>query len=106
MEEVLNKNFKQYDYICRYNSFPYYYNKEDNKYIYGTTSQLKKSISYVAHIVKNYDTLDSLSLYYYHSPLYFWVIADFNDIQDVFAELKVGTTIKIPTLNGISFEEI
>lgn len=80
MNTILNKNFRQYDYICRYSAFPYYYNEEDDKYVYGTTAQLNQSTSYVSHKVGNYDTLDNLSLYYYNSPLYFWVIADFNQI--------------------------
>lgn len=80
MNNLKNKSYKNYNYICRYQSFPYYYNEEDEKYIFGTTSSLSSDTSYVAHKVKPYDTLDSLSLYYYNSPLYFWVIADFNNI--------------------------
>lgn len=106
MNNITNTSFKSYDYICRYNAFPYHYNVEDGKFIYGTTSQLSQSTSYISHKVKYYDTLDSLSLYYYNSPLYFWVIADFNNIQDAFIELKIGDTIKIPTLNSIVFEGV
>lgn len=106
MNTLTNKSIKSYDYICRYQSFPYFYNNEDEKYIYGTTSQLDKSISYVAHQVKTEDTFDSLSLYYYNSPLYFWVIMDFNSIQDPFYELKKGQVLRIPTLNGIKFEGV
>lgn len=106
MNTATNKSTKSYNYICRYQSFPYYFNNEDEKYIYGTTSQLDKDVSYVAHTVKKGDTFDSLSLYYYNSPLYFWVIMDFNSIQDPFQELKAGQTLRIPTLNGIKFEGV
>ena len=100
------KSFKDYNYICRYRAFPYYYNREDNKYIFGTTAQLNQNTSYITHTIKPYDTFDSISLYYYNSPLYFWVIMDFNQIQDPFYNLNVGDTLKIPTLNGIQFEEV
>lgn len=106
MNKLKNKTFKSYDYICRYQAFPYYYNENDDKYIYGVTSQLNKNTSYIAHIVKPYDTFDSISLYYYNSPLYFWIIMDFNNIQDPFQELNVGQVLRIPTLNGIQFEGV
>lgn len=104
MDTLTNKSFKQYDYICRYNGFPTYYNVEDDKYIQGTIGQLSQSISYVSHVVKAHDNFDSLSLHYYNSPLYYWVIMDFNQIQDSFAELKVGDILKIPTLNALVFD--
>lgn len=106
MDNLSNKSFKTYDYICRYQAFPYYYNKNDDKYMYGTTAQLDQKTSYVVHIVKQGDTFDSISLQYYNSPLYFWVIMDFNNIQDPFYILNVGQTLKIPTLNGIQFEGV
>ncbi len=34
------KNYKNYNYISRYESFPYYYDEENNKYYYGLTSNL------------------------------------------------------------------
>lgn len=106
MEPILiNKQYKDYDRVSRYSVFPYYYNRIDQKYIYGITSQLSTdNIIYVNHVVKQGDTLDTLSLYYYNSPLYFWVIADFNRIQDPYADLEIGSTLRIPTFNNIEYE--
>ena len=102
---LINKRYKDYDRISRYSVFPIYYNRVDNKYIYGLTSNLKKEeTTYVVHKVQHGDTLDTLSLYYYNSPLYFWVIADYNNILDPFEELKEGTMLRIPTFNNIEYE--
>ena len=40
MDKLINKSYKNYNHFSRYSSFPYYYNVEDEKYIYGTTAQL------------------------------------------------------------------
>lgn len=106
MKPVLTtKQYKQYDRVSRYSVFPYYYNRLDKKYIYGITAQLKKdNTPFVSHTVQRNDTLDTLSLYYYNSPLYFWVIADFNNIQDPFKDLKEGSVLRIPTFTAIDFD--
>lgn len=105
MEKIINKTFKDYNRISRYSVFPYYYNRLDNKYMYGLTAHLKnKDVSYVNHYVKDDETLDSIALYYYNNPTYYWVIADFNRIQDPFEVLKVGTTLRIPTFSNIEFD--
>ena len=105
MEVLSSKNYRQYDYVSRYQSFPYYYNRLDNKYIYGTTGQLDDSIGYAVHIAKLNDTWDSIALQYYNSPTLFWVVCDFNHIQDPFIMPKVGDKIKIPTISAISYQE-
>lgn len=106
MDKLSNKNFKDYNYICRYSQFPYYYNETDKKYMQGLTAQLSEDTTYVLHEVKVGETLDSIALDNYSNSTYFWVIADFNHIRDPFAELEVGTMLKIPTLTGISFERL
>lgn len=106
MPDILtNKSFKSYDYLSRYSSFPYYYNTEDKKYVYGTTAQLSQDTTYTLHKVKQIDTLDSLALEYYNNPTFFWVICDFNQIQDPYIKLEVGTELKIPTLNAVNYKE-
>lgn len=70
-DTLKNKNYKKYNTISRYASFPYYYHEEDDKYIYGITSQMSKDISYVSHKIRQSDTLDSLSLTYYGRPDYY-----------------------------------
>ena len=84
MEVLESKSYRSYDYISRYTAFPYYYNKEDNKYIYGTTSQLNTDVGYSIHIVRKNDTYDSIALDYYNTPTLYWVICDFNQIQNPF----------------------
>ena len=108
MPDVLrDKSQKRYSYISRYTPFYYYYNTKDDKYIYGITSQLNTNISYVAHKITEKDTLDSLSLKYYGRPDLYWVIADFNRIQDPFIQLwGKYDVLHIPTLSDISFKEI
>ena len=105
MPDVLkDKKYKQYENISRYASFPYYYHTEDNKYIYGITSHIDKNISFVSHVVRQGDTLDSLSLTYYGRPDYYWMIADFNDIQDPYENLfEKFVTLKIPTFTSINY---
>ena len=106
MDILKDKTYRDYDYTCRYSSTPYYYNIEDNKYMYGIGTQLDKDTPYVAHKVKDTDTLDYLSLKYYNNPTYFWIIAYFNDIFDVYEPLsKIFDIIKIPTITSIIFED-
>lgn len=105
MDVLKNKQFRQYDYISRYSSFPLYYNTVDEKYIYGITSQLSTQSEYVAHKVDMLDTLDSLAFKYYGRPDLYWVIADFNRIQDPYTNLiDFYEIIKIPSLSTLSFE--
>ena len=105
MDVLKDRQKRSYDYISRYQSFPFYYNTLDNKYIYGITSQLRDDSLYVAHKVTQEDTLDSLSLQYYGRPDYYWIIADFNHIQDPFIKLYGNmNSIKIPTLSNIAFK--
>lgn len=105
MSVLIDKQYKDYSYLSRYTSFPFYYNIRDGKYIYGTTSQLRQTLGYRLYNVKQNDTLDTLALDFYNNPTLFWVIADFNEIQDPYTKLEVGSQIKIPTLSEIAFEE-
>ena len=71
MDVLINKQYKSYNYISRYSSFPIYYNTLDNRYVYGTTSHLKKDISYTLYKVKARDTIDSIALSFYNNPTYY-----------------------------------
>ena len=105
MESLKQKTYRTYDYISRYQPFPYYYNVNDKKYIYGLTSQLRKDISYVSIKVEQDTTLDKLAEKYYGRPDYYWVIADFNDINDPFIQLWGNyKSINVPTLGAISWK--
>lgn len=105
MPDVLkDKNYKQYENISRYSSFPYYYHTKDNKYIYGVTSQIDKNISFTVHKIREGDTLDNLSLTYYGRPDYYWMIADFNSIQDPYERLYGKyDSLRIPTFTSITY---
>ena len=105
MSIISKKSYKSYDRVSRYGVFPYYYNKLDDKYMYGLTSHLKKdNINFVTHKVKSGDTLDNIALYYYNNPTYFWIVADFNNIQDPYIPLIEGTVLRIPTFSNIQFD--
>ena len=105
MSQLINKQFKDYEKISRYSTFPYYYNVIDDKYMYGLTTHLKTdNIKFVNHTVKEHDTLDNIALYYYNNPTYYWVIADFNHIQDPFKKLELGSILRIPTFSNIEFD--
>lgn len=104
MDVLRNKQYEDYDYICRYTGVPYYYNSEDDREVYGLGSNLKKNTSWVAHKVQQEDNLDSLALKYYNNPTYWWVIAYFNDIQDSLINLiDYYDIIKIPSIASIEF---
>ena len=103
MDVLKDKSYLQYDYISRYINFPYYYNSLDDKYIYGTTAQLNKDIPFTLYKTVFNDTFDSISLKFYGNPTYYWVICDFNNIQDPFSILEPNTQLKIPTLKSVSF---
>lgn len=104
MDSLINKQWQEYDYTSRYTPFPFYYNEVDDKYIYGITKQLGEQVPYVIHSLRDVDTLDSLSLKYYGRPDLYWVIADYNRINDPYIKLmEKMETIKIPTLSNIYY---
>lgn len=105
MDVLKNPSRKDYATLSRYSPFEFAYNTEDGKYIYCLTGQLSTETVYVSHKVAQYDTLDSLSLKYYGRPDYYWIIADFNRIQDPFINLYDNyKEIKIPSLGQIKYE--
>ena len=106
MPEILtSKQYKEYNKISRYSGVPYYYNMVDHKYMYGIGKNLRDDTPHRIHKVVDGDTLDTLALHYYNNPTYFWIIADFNRIQDPYTKLVAGEHIKIPTFSSIEFEE-
>lgn len=93
---------KDYNYVSRYANLDTYFNSKDKTRYYETARPINKSKvkNYVTHIVGRNETLDTIALKYYGRPLYWWIIADYNDILDVF-NLKEGTNLKIPYLSDI-----
>ena len=78
----------------------------DKKFEGSITGWLDNTTPYIEHTVKEFDTLDSLALYYYGNPVYYWIIADYNRIQDPFENLDAGLILKIPTFSSISFDGV
>lgn len=105
MDVLSDKTFISQDYISRYQGFPIYYHSLDNKYIGGVTGQLKNTQGYSVHIAKRGDTFDSIALDYYNNPTLFWVICDFNRIQDPYSVIEAGTEIKVPVLSSLTFSK-
>ena len=106
MNILKNKSYRTYNYTSRYSTYPYYYNTLDKKYIYGITGQLSDETEYTLHYVTDRDTLDSLALYYYGRPDLYWIIADFNRIQDPYINLfEKYNYIYIPSLSGVKYKK-
>lgn len=104
MDVLKDAQKKTYNYVSRYSPFNIYYNTEDDKYVYGITNQLRDTVTYVAHKITQKDTLDSLAEYYYGRPDLFWVIADFNKIQDPFIQLWGNyQVINVPDITNIAY---
>lgn len=97
------KYYKSYDYISRYESFPYYYDSTNNRYYYGLTSYLRNDTSYVLYEVKPGDSYDSIALDNYGCALFYWVILDFNRIMDAMTPPSPGTQLRLPSLNSIIY---
>lgn len=104
MDKLIDKTYKTYKRVSRYSSFPYYYNTQDNKYLYGTMSHLDPTTPYTSYVVKKNDTFDSISLAFYNTPLFFWAICDFNNINDPFQRPIEGSSLNIPILSSIEFQ--
>jgi len=105
MDVLKDKSFGKFDYICRYSTIPYYYHTLDSKYVYAIGTNMFKNSPYTLYAVKPGDTLDSLALDYYNNPTLFWIIAYFNDIQDVFIDdlYENYKVIKIPNYTSLQF---
>ena len=104
MNVLKDKSSKTYLYTSRYATLPYYYNTLDKKYVYGISKNLNTNTDYVLHNLVDSDSLDSLALEYYGRPDLFWVIADFNNLNDPYIRLvDKMSSIKIPALSGITW---
>lgn len=106
MDILSSETYKQHNNLSRYELVPIFYNKLDKKYQPGFPMRLEKDIPCINHKVQAGDTLDSISLFYYGNPTYYWIIADYNDILDPFLPLKVDEKLLIPTFQTIAFLEV
>ena len=104
MARLINQTYRKYDKICRYASFPYYYDTKTDKYVYGTTTYLDTNVPYSTYVVKKGDTLDKIALYFYNNPTMYWVVCSFNKIQDPYKELTVGMELRIPSISNLKWK--
>lgn len=105
MKDILvNKQYKNYERLSRYSQFPIYYNTVDEKWVVGTTSQLSDESPYQTFKTTGRETYDMLALSYYNNPTLYWVICDFNHIQDCFEKPEAGVVLKIPVISSIRFD--
>ena len=105
MEALRDRQYKTVEYFSRYNNFAFAYNENDKKYIYELTSNLEDNTPHIVHTIAPSDTLDYLSNKYYGRPDLFWVIADFNRIQDPFIPLWGNyEKLKVPTITKIDYK--
>lgn len=105
MDVLTNKKYRTYEKVSRYSPEPYYYNTVDNKYVVGTYHQLRTDTTFQIYVVRRNDTYDSIALQFYNNPTYYWIITDFNRVNDPFVPPKEGVRLKIPSFSGIRFEE-
>ena len=104
MRDLINKSYKDYSYTSRYVQTPYYYHRQDDKYVMGITHYLDDSTVYKLHTVKQGDTFDTLALYYYNNPTLYWIICSFNRITNPYQKLTVGQHLKIPSISNLKFD--
>ena len=106
MDVLTNKTVKTSNYYSRYNGRYYYYNKLDDKNMMSTSRWLSQDTSYTTYIVREGDTYDSIALYFYNNPTYYWVICDFNRIFDPIKSPKKGDVLYIPSMgSNFKYEE-
>ena len=103
MDVLKNKQYKEYDRLSRYSSFPIFYNTLDRKYVNETPTKLNQNTEYSLYKVLAGESYDLIALRAYNNPTYYWIICDFNDIQNPFINPIPGTYLKIPVLSTIEF---
>lgn len=97
------KYYKEYNYISRYEGFPYYYDSLNNRYYYGLTANLNKDTPYASYVVQIGDSYDSIAYDKYGNALFYWIICNFNNVMDSFEMPTPGTVLKLPSLSAINF---
>ena len=104
MDILKDPRLRAYEKVSRYSTVPYYYNETDEKYIYGTAKKLNTDSAYIYYQIQQGDSFDSIALNQYGDAQFYWVIADYNQVNDPFLKLKPGAYIKIPNISTIVFQ--
>lgn len=79
--------------------------KESSETLLSTrdSEEIQSSPSDILHTIKPDEVgrLDKISQTYYSTPLLWWVIAQANDIYDVFTSMKAGDRLSIPAIESL-----
>lgn len=106
MDILTNKTVKTSNYYSRYNGFDYYYNKLDKRNQMSTSKWLNQNNDFQSYLVKEGDTYDSIALWFYNNPTYYWIICDFNRVLNPFIAPTPGEILRIPAMGtDFRFEE-
>lgn len=106
MDVLKDTQTRSYDNgLSRYATFPFSYNTLDDKYIYSILKLLDENVPYFEYKTVDNDSLDAISFKYYGRPDYYWIIAMYNNILDVFADIHSQyPTLRIPSLSSVKFK--
>ena len=74
--------------------------KEGDRSLYRVEEDIKDDIEDRNHVVTEGDTLQSISHRYYQSSLAWFLIADKNQLDDIF-NLEVGSNLVIPNIRKL-----
>lgn len=92
---------KRYNHVCRYSNINRLYDDKFSIYYheFGSKFEIPESDNDEFHkvLLKEENRLDIISNNYYGTPLYWWIIAAANNIQDAF-EVPMNTVLRIPPL--------
>ena len=105
MDVLRRKQYKQYSKLSKYQLSPIYYHTLDEKYIQGNPCNLSIDTPFIWHTIQHNDSWDGIALFYYGNPTYYWIVCDFNRIQNPFDKPVVGAKIMIPTFSDIVFNQ-
>ena len=102
MRKITKYGTPKYTYFSRYTATAVYFHLEDRKFFLETYKAVTANNDGVIHTLMPGDTLDTLALKYYGSPIYWWIIADINNILDI-NDIPVGTELRIPQIANVEF---
>lgn len=92
-------------YADRYKSCKILKDKEteDSLLAMREPTDVPESYNDIYHRVQSHEVsrLDLIAAKYYRNPLFWWVIAQANDIYDPLTPLEVGTLLRIPSIETL-----
>lgn len=96
------KGYVDKDYFSRYSKDRAISDGENVYYEYDSKLDFK-NLSYVNHTItsKDKNKLMIIAQAYYDNPLYWWIIAQANDLIDPFKTPEIGETIRVPIRDDV-----